>query len=99
MKSKGLFIAGTDTEVGKTFVAGGLAQALRQEKVNVGVFKPFESGVGSGHEDYIYLKEMSGSSDSDDWICPYRFEEALAPAIAAERAGIMIDWCHVTDCF
>lgn len=97
--SQGLFIAGTDTGVGKTFVAGGIAAALGKKGVNVGVFKPFESGTAGGHSDYKYLKEMSGSKDPDDWICPYRFEEALAPAVAAERAGIEIDWCRVTDCF
>lgn len=96
---KGIFIAGTDTGVGKTFVAGGIAAALKSKGINVGVFKPFESGIASGHSDHKFLKEKSGSQDSDDWICPYRFEEAIAPAIAAERAGIMIDWCHVTDCF
>jgi dethiobiotin synthetase len=96
---KGLFIAGTDTGVGKTFIAAGLASALRAKGVNVGVFKPFESGVGTGHADYRLLKEAAGSKDPDDWICPYRFEEALAPQVAAERAGVEIDWCHVTDCF
>lgn len=99
MKNNGIFIAGTDTGVGKTFVAGGLAAALRRKGIDVGVFKPFESGTASGHSDYKYLKGMSGSQDSDDWICPYRFEEALAPAVAAERAGVEIDWCRVTDCF
>lgn len=94
---KGLFIAGTDTNVGKTFVAVGLVAALRAKGVNVGVFKPFESGIG--HSDCKQLKEASGSKDPDDWINPYRFEEALAPAVAAERAGIEIDWCGVTDCF
>jgi len=96
---KGIFIAGTDTGVGKTFIAAGIAAALRAKGVNVGVFKPFESGIGSGHEDYRILKEASGSKDPDDWICPYRFEEALAPAVAAERAGVEIDWCRMTDCF
>lgn len=96
---KGIFVAGTDTGVGKTFVAGGLAAALRARGVNVGVFKPFESGIGSGHSDHKYLKEMSGSQDPEDWICPYQFKEALAPAVAAERAGIEIDWCQVTDGF
>ena len=42
---KGLFIAGTDTGVGKTCVAAGLAAALRKRGANVGVFKPFESGT------------------------------------------------------
>ncbi len=99
MRHQGIFIAGTDTGVGKTFVAGGIAAALKKQGVNVGVFKPFESGVGAGHEDYKYLKKMAGSTDPDDEICPYRFEEALAPSVAAQRAGVEIDWCRVTDCF
>ena len=93
------FDSNVDTAVGKTFIAGSIAAALKAKKVNVGVFKPFESGVSSGHEDYKYLKKMSGSEDPDDWICPYRFTEALAPAVAAERAGVEIDWCRMTDCF
>ncbi len=99
MKSKGIFISGTDTAVGKTFVAGGLAAVLKKRGVDVGVFKPFESGVTSGHEDYRYLKKMAGVDDPDDEICPYRFEEALAPAVAAERARREIDWCGVIDGF
>ncbi len=98
MKNKGIFIAGTDTGVGKTFVAGGLAVALKAKGINVGVFKPFESGTAVGHEDYKYLKKMAAVDDPEDWICPYRFEEALAPAVAAQRAGIEIDWCRMTDC-
>ena len=96
---KGIFIAGTDTGVGKTFIAGGLAAALRKKGIDVGVFKPFESGIAVGHEDYKYLKKMSGVDDPDHWICPNRFEEALAPAIAAQRAGYEINWCTTTDAF
>lgn len=99
MKNNGIFIAGTDTAVGKTFVAGGLAEALKKTGVDVGVFKPFESGTASGHEDYKILKKMAGVDDPDDRICPFRFREALAPAVAAEREGRQIDWRRVKDCF
>ena len=99
MKSKGIFIGGTDTGVGKTFVAGGIAAALKKQGVDVGVFKPFESGVGSGHEDSRSLKQSAGVDDPDDLISPYRFEEALASAVAAKRAGITIDWGRVVGAF
>lgn len=99
MKTRGIFIAGTDTGVGKTFVAGGLAAALQKKGVDVGVFKPFESGTGSGHEDYKLLKKMAGVDDPNELICPYRFEEALAPAVAAGRAGVEIEWGRVMDSF
>lgn len=96
---KGIFIAGTDTGVGKTYVAGGLARAFREQGVNVGVFKPFESGLKEGHGDFRFLKEMAGVSDPDYEICPNQYEESLAPAVAAERAGREVDWCGMTDCF
>ncbi len=96
---KGLFITGTDTGVGKTHVAGGLAAALRSKGVDVGVFKPFESGTGDGHADHVRLKMMAQVEDAEDLIAPYRFVEALAPAVAAERAGVVIDWQRITSAF
>ncbi len=99
LKNRGIFVAGTDTGVGKTYVAAGIVSALKNKSVDVGVFKPFESGVTNGHEDYKHLKAIAQVNDPDDWICPNRFDEALAPAIAAKRAGKEIDWCGMTDCF
>lgn len=96
--TQGLFIAGTDTGVGKTYIAGGLAKVLREQGVNVGVFKPFESGLKDGHADFRYLKEMAGVNDPDHEICPNQFQEALAPAVAAEREGREVNWCGMTDC-
>ena len=43
-KKNGLFITGTDTGVGKTLVAGGIAAVLRRQGLKVGVFKPIASG-------------------------------------------------------
>lgn len=99
MAAKGIFITGTDTGVGKTFVAGGLAQALKRRGVDVGVFKPFECGADTGHSDSAVLKIKSGVQDSIQWISPCRFDEPLAPLVAAERSGIEIDWCGMTDSF
>jgi len=41
---KGIFVTGTDTWVGKTVIAGGIAAALKDEGIDVGVMKPIESG-------------------------------------------------------
>ena len=43
-KVRGIFITGTDTDVGKTLVAAGLTAALRQRGVKAGYFKPVQSG-------------------------------------------------------
>ncbi len=44
-KLKSLFIGGTDTDVGKTYITAGLAVALRKMNVDVGVMKPFAAGT------------------------------------------------------
>jgi len=94
--SRGLFITGTDTEVGKTIVTGGLAAILREEGYRVGVMKPAESGCAEKDgvllpADAEFLREMSGTNDPLDTIVPYRFKEPLAPAVAAEQEGVLID--------
>ena len=92
---KGIFITGTDTGVGKTLVAGGLAAVLRNEGIDVGVMKPVESGCLRRDgiliaEDAIFLSEMSGSRDDLELINPYSLEHPLAPALAAEMEGVEI---------
>lgn len=89
---KTIFITGTDTGVGKTIVAGAIAAYLRSQGMSVGVMKPAETGCREKDGelypvDAAYLKKISGSTDPLDTICPYRFTEPLAPAVAAKRAG------------
>ena len=43
-EARGLFVTGTDTEVGKTVIAGGTARILKEQGQRVGVFKPVASG-------------------------------------------------------
>src|SRR5689334_21689024 len=92
----GLFITGTDTGVGKTFVACGLAALLRARGCRVGVMKPAETGCAGRDgklipEDAVRLRDASGCGEPIETICPYRLPEPLAPSLAAERAGVRID--------
>jgi dethiobiotin synthetase len=96
----GLFITGTDTGVGKTFVASSLAAFLRERGYRVGVMKPVETGCSEVNgslipEDAVRLKDASGSTQPMEKICLYRFAEPLAPSIAAERAGEKINVDHL----
>jgi dethiobiotin synthetase len=93
---KGLFITGTDTGVGKTVFACGLATLLKESGSKVGVMKPAETGCEQGEgklvpQDAVALKEASGCELPLETICPYQFREPLAPNVAAERAGFRID--------
>jgi len=94
---KGLFITGTDTGVGKTLVACGLACALRELGHKIGVMKPVETGCEDREgdlfpQDAFYLKEASGSEEPLHRICPYRLPSPVAPSVAAEEAGIEISF-------
>ena len=97
---KAIFITGTDTGVGKTFVAATLAACLRAAGYRVGVMKPAETGCAESDgtliaEDAMRLKGASGCAAPIEKICPYRFPYPLAPSIAAERAGVKIDIDHL----
>lgn len=90
--AKGLFVTATDTGVGKTLVAGGLAGVLRERGVDAGVYKPLQSGhlAADPEGDAARLKALAGVEDPTDLICPRAFEEPLAPLVAMRRAGMTV---------
>jgi dethiobiotin synthetase len=99
---KSILITGTDTSVGKTIVASGIAAAFDARGLGVGVLKPAETGcqrssLGLVATDARQLAFFSRCRAGDDTICPYRFEEALAPQVAAERAGRTIDITQIVS--
>ena len=94
--TKGIFITGTDTGVGKTLLAASLAAFLRDRGYRVGVMKPAETGCPESDgtlipQDALRLKEAAGCAEPIETICPYSFAEPLAPSIAAERSNRKID--------
>lgn len=93
----GLFITGTDTGVGKTIIAGTIANWFARRQIRVGVCKPAATGCRLAREGLISddAEFLAACADGDvplDVICPQRFAEPLAPAVAAERAGVKLDW-------
>jgi dethiobiotin synthetase len=86
-----LLVTGTDTGVGKTIVAAALITALRARGVRALGFKPVETGVTAGEEpDSALLARASG--EQNDSVKPLlQLSEPLAPAVAAERAGVTLD--------
>lgn len=95
-----LLVTGTDTGVGKTLVTAAIATALAARARRVDVAKPAETGcrLAEGRlvpEDAVTLAAAVRSDTPLEEVCPYRFAEPLAPALAAERAGQTIDLPHL----
>jgi dethiobiotin synthetase len=96
----GLFITGTDTGVGKTVIAGAIANWVHRRGRRVAVCKPCATGCvrrreGLVSEDAEFLAACSDTPHPLDLICPVRYAEPLAPAIAAERLGESLDWASI----
>jgi dethiobiotin synthetase len=89
---RGVFVTGTDTEVGKTFFSSKRLRELRAQGVHVGAYKPAASGAPSVQESDAYqLWSAIGKVQSIDWVNPQSFAEPLAPPIAAEWEGKTVD--------
>jgi dethiobiotin synthetase len=93
---KGIFITGTDTGVGKTYIACGLAAELRKRGIDVGVMKPAETGCRMRNNrlvpaDAKRLMAAARVRDALSLVNPYPFRKPLAPAVAAEFEGKCID--------
>jgi len=84
-----LFVTATDTGVGKTLVTGGLVHALRARGLDVGCWKPIQSGelLPDPAGDVQRLKQLAGLADPEDVIGHLAYAEPLAPRLAMERAG------------
>ena len=92
----GLFITGTDTEVGKTYVAALIARSLSAAGHRVGVYKPAASGCPAeggppASDDALALWNAAGRAGELDRVCPQRFQAPLAPHLAARREGKQVD--------
>jgi dethiobiotin synthetase len=85
---RGLFVTGTDTDVGKTTVARGLLRRALRNGRRVVPFKPAESGVAHGiPSDADLLWEAAGRPVPRDQVSLWRFAAPLAPAVAAAESG------------
>ncbi len=92
----GLFITGTDTEIGKTVIAGSLAAWLRHLGVNVGVMKPISTG---GNEDAQFLRHASQIDDALSCITPICLQHGLAPTVAAKLENTDVNLSLIDSAF
>lgn len=88
-----IFVAGTDTDVGKTVVAAQLIGLLRRAGWSTAAYKPVASGCSRDENgrltsgDAVALWNAMERIDSLERICPQQFELPLAPPEAARAEG------------
>lgn len=94
MAGRGLFVVGTDTDVGKTHVAALIVEALATAGRRVGVYKPVASGVDPRHpetSDAARLARATGRPLDLRQVCPQAFAAACAPHRSARAEGREVD--------
>jgi len=82
-----LIVTGTGTGVGKTVVTAALACSARQAGIDVAVCKPVQTGTDCGDDDLAEVARLSGETELTGLA---RYRQPLAPAAAAEQAGMTL---------
>ena len=103
-KAKGLFVTGTDTEVGKTLIAAAIAKLLTNQGKRVGVFKPIASGCRKDREGLIssdaeFLAFCSDSEFPLSVINPVTFELPAAPSVCEEAENRKVDFEQISSAY
>ena len=104
---KGLFITGTDTDVGKTYVTALLVKTLRKSGFDVGYYKAAISGAPTVAEsDAGFVNRFAGINEPEDMILSYLYQNAVSPHLAAriegnpvEKEVILKAWERVTKAY
>ncbi len=96
MAKKAFFVAGTDTDVGKTVVSAGLLQAANNLGLNTLALKPIAAGCEQTEEglrngDALLLQQTASQKLSYDQVNPIALEPPIAPHIAAQHLGRRLD--------
>ncbi|HIJ71426.1 MAG TPA: dethiobiotin synthase [Planctomycetes bacterium] len=102
--ANGLFITGTDTGVGKTLVAGGIAKILNQAGFTVGVFKPVATGCKHHYEGLVstdaeFLRYCSNCDFELSVINPAGFVTPAAPVVCQEFERRYVDFAAIQTAY
>ncbi|MDE6404225.1 MAG: dethiobiotin synthase [Lachnospiraceae bacterium] len=103
--SKNLFVTGTGTDVGKTYVTGLVIKKLRESRENAAYYKAAMSGNERRPDgtlipgDALSVKEVSGIAQPLEEMCPYVYEHAYSPHLAASIEGGQVELSAVQDGF
>lgn len=103
--SKHLFITGTTTDVGKTYITGLIVKKLKEANQKAAYYKAAMSGNQRGSDesllpgDALQVKKMSGIQQPVDEMCPYVYEAALSPHLASKIEGNPVEMDKVLQGF
>lgn len=100
----GIFITGTDTEIGKTRVACALLRVLNKYQVKTAGMKPVASGAEKidgqlRNDDALQLIESASVKLPYKLINPYVFSTAASPHIAADLEQQQVELENIKKCF
>ena len=103
--SKALFVTGTGTDVGKTYVTALLVKALHAAGKNAAYYKAAMSGneaAASGAlipGDALFVQKTAGLSQPLNTMCPYVYKAAVSPHLAARQEGHPVEMAVVKEGF
>lgn len=100
---KGIFVTGTGTDVGKTYVTGLIIKKIKENGMTPGYFKAAMSGNEREEDgtlipgDALWVKNVSGISQSVEEMCPHVYEHAYSPHLASRLEGNHVEMAVVLD--
>ena len=103
--SKGLFVLGTGTDIGKTYVTGLLLKYLRDNGYDATYFKAALSGAIRDENgslvpgDAVEVLTMAGLDEDTDFLVPYIYETAVSPHLASQIEGNPVNLDVVKDVY
>ena len=103
--SGGLFITGTGTDIGKTYISGLIMKKLISSGRSAAYYKAAVSGNDRDGDlrlipgDALFVRKISGSSQKLDTMCPYIYEAAVSPHLAARFEGDPVSLDRVKEGF
>lgn len=103
--AKKIFVTGTGTDVGKTYVTGLICKKLKEAELSAGYYKAAMSGNDRDADgklipgDAAFVKNISGIEQSLSSMCPYIYETAVSPHLASKLEGGPVDLSVVKNGF
>lgn len=103
--SKGIFITGTGTDIGKTYVTGLIVKKLAEAGCAPAYYKAAMSGNDRRPDgslipgDALFVKNISGIEQSLDSMCHYVYENAYSPHLASRIEGHPVEMSSVKEGF